>query len=67
MFDLSFDGESLGDTSQAVTGADDLTSGRTVLVLLLQPPEPGEIEVEVWIVDDEGNESNSLSTTIVAE
>jgi hypothetical protein len=66
-FGLALDGEDQGETSQEVAGADGLSSGRAAFILQLQPPVPGEIDVSVWLVDAEGNESNTLSETIVAE
>ena len=66
-FGIALDSVDQGENSQEVAEADGLSSGRAAFILLLQPPEPGDVTVSVWLVDAEGNESNTLSETIVAE
>lgn len=67
VFGITFEGEDAGETSQPVAGAEGLTAGRALFIVALQPPEPGEIELSVRLVDEEGNESNTLSAIVTAE
>lgn len=48
-------------TVQNVAG---VTEGEVLLLLRFQPPTTDPIEVDVWLSDNAGNDSNTLTTTL---
>lgn len=66
-FGLSLNGSEPEQASQDVPEATDFTDGRMAFILMLTPPEAGPIDVEVWLVDADGSESNRLTTAVTAE
>jgi len=52
---------------QDAQGVDGLTAGTLAWALILTPPTPGSYELEVSLVDVEGNASNVLTTMVTAE
>lgn len=66
-FALSINDSEPEQTSQDVPEATDFTDGRMAFILMLTPPAVGLIDVEVWLVDADGSESNHLTTQVTAE
>lgn len=45
----------------------DPTAGMVNYAFLIAPPSPGSYTVELWLIDDSGNESNLLSGQLLAQ
>jgi hypothetical protein len=50
-----------------LTGSDDQTEGLAQFVITVVPPEAGEYEVTVTVIDSAGNRSNALVSALTAE
>ncbi len=50
-----------------VAGAEGITVGQVPFMLLVQAVQPGPIELGVWLIDGEGNESNELTAELLAQ